>query len=197
MAELTMLARDVPPDLVQFFEPVPFAGQTDVFTIPTQSTSFAHFATFPQKLVERCVLAGCPPRVCERCGAPWERCIEASGVSRADNLKINTDKALAGVNECHRLNGKDYIPARLATNHWRPTCSCEAPTRAGVVLDPFLGSGTTALVSRRLGRHYVGCDLNPDYVALAKRRLAEPFTKPLDTFAAPAPVAAQQTAFAF
>ena len=41
----------------------------------------------------------------------------------------------------------------------------------GVVLDPFLGSGTTALVARRLGRHYIGIEPNPEYVAIVRSRL--------------------------
>ena len=41
----------------------------------------------------------------------------------------------------------------------------------GVVLDPFMGAGTTALVARELGRHYVGIELNPEYVGIAERRL--------------------------
>ena len=40
------------------------------------------------------------------------------------------------------------------------------------VLDPFLGSETTAVVARSLGRHAVGIELNPEYAALAKARLA-------------------------
>lgn len=60
------------------------------------------------------------------------------------------------------------FPEKLAEQHiltW--TISNE------VVLDPFMGSGTTALVARRLGRHYIGCDLNPEYVALANKRLSD------------------------
>jgi DNA modification methylase len=49
----------------------------------------------------------------------------------------------------------------------------------GVVLDPFSGSGTTALVARAEGRRYVGIELNPDYVALSNKRLDEPFTLPM------------------
>ena len=40
----------------------------------------------------------------------------------------------------------------------------------GTVLDPFVGSGTTAAVALRLGRHAIGIDLNPAYVAMAERR---------------------------
>lgn len=42
----------------------------------------------------------------------------------------------------------------------------------GIVLDPFLGSGTTAKVALELGRQYIGIELNPEYVALARARLA-------------------------
>ena len=40
-----------------------------------------------------------------------------------------------------------------------------------IVLDPFMGSGTTGLVANKLGRHYVGIELNPQYVEIAKRRI--------------------------
>ena len=41
----------------------------------------------------------------------------------------------------------------------------------GVVLDPFMGAGTTALVARELGRHYIGIELNPEYIGIAEKRL--------------------------
>ena len=64
----------------------------------------AHLATFPDTLIEPCVLAGCP--------------------------------------------------------------------KGGIVLDPFLGSGTTAFVSKRNGRNYIGIELNPEYIEIAKRRIS-------------------------
>jgi hypothetical protein len=42
-----------------------------------------------------------------------------------------------------------------------------------VVLDPFLGSGTTAIVAKKLARQYIGIELNPDYVTIAEGRLAD------------------------
>lgn len=51
----------------------------------------------------------------------------------------------------------------------------------GVVIDPFMGAGTTAVVARRLGRNYVGYELNPKYVALANKRLDNRLG-PLDRF---------------
>lgn len=39
-----------------------------------------------------------------------------------------------------------------------------------IVFDPFMGSGTTAQVALELGRHYLGCELNPEYANLAEQR---------------------------
>ncbi len=76
-----------------------------VWEIPLSKFREAHFAVFPEKLVEICVTAGCPP--------------------------------------------------------------------GGVVLDPFIGSGTTAVVAQRLGRSYVGIDINEEYCQLAASRLGQ------------------------
>lgn len=77
-----------------------------VWEIPLSKSRDAHFAVFPEKLVELCVLAGCP--------------------------------------------------------------------EGGIVLDPFIGSGTTAVVAQRLGRKYVGIDSNPQYCEMARGRLLQP-----------------------
>jgi site-specific DNA-methyltransferase (adenine-specific) len=41
-----------------------------------------------------------------------------------------------------------------------------------VVLDPFLGSGTTAIMAIETGRAFIGIELNPEYVQIARRRIA-------------------------
>lgn len=83
--------------------PATTRNKRSVWTVATFPWPEAHFATFPEKLVEPCILAGCP----------------------------------AG----------------------------------GTVLDPFAGSGTTLLVAKRLGRTGIGVELNPEYVAMAERRV--------------------------
>jgi site-specific DNA-methyltransferase (adenine-specific) len=45
-----------------------------------------------------------------------------------------------------------------------------------LVVDPYIGSGTTAVAARNLGRRFIGCDLSADYVAIANRRLSQPYT---------------------
>lgn len=46
----------------------------------------------------------------------------------------------------------------------------------GVILDPFLGSGTAALAARNMGRHFIACDANTEYVQVARARLSHGFT---------------------
>lgn len=48
-----------------------------------------------------------------------------------------------------------------------------------VVFDCFIGSGTTAIAARNLGRHYIGCDTSREYVDIARNRLAQPYTLPM------------------
>lgn len=50
-------------------------------------------------------------------------------------------------------------------------CILAGCPRGGVVLDPFMGAGTTAIEARKLGRHYTGSELNPANVTLTNNRL--------------------------
>jgi len=52
-----------------------------------------------------------------------------------------------------------------------PSCRCKGSWRPGLVLDPFLGSGTTAAVAERLGRDWLGIELKPEYVEMAMERI--------------------------
>lgn len=101
-----------------------------------------HGASFPPELIRRPILSTCPEKVCISCGQPWQR---------------------------------DRNPVRFAGDKPRPRslvpCGCGAATRPGLVLDPFMGSGTVALVAREHGRDWLGIELNPKYVQLTRERL--------------------------
>jgi DNA modification methylase len=114
---------------------------TDVWQMPPGRSVGGHRATFPEVLVRRPILATTPTHVCTDCGRPWRR-------SR------------------RRVTFIEGRPQR------RPliSCGCLAPTRPGLVLDPFAGSGTTLKAARDLGRDALGIELNPDYAALACNR---------------------------
>ena len=52
-------------------------------------------------------------------------------------------------------------------------------TEEQIVLDPFMGSGTTCLAAKRLNRHYIGIDINPENIAIATKRLEDPIQQEL------------------
>lgn len=78
-------------------------NKRSVWTVATKPFSEAHFATFPEELINPCVLAGSP--------------------------------------------------------------------EGGLVYDPFMGAGTTAYVAKKLGRHFLGSELNPEYIKIANKRV--------------------------
>ena len=124
-----------------------------------------------------CVLAGTSPQACEKCGAPWERIVERDAQPEAyDAMKYDeTDprfrtKRNMGARYQEQLNANP-----LKTIGWRPTCDHDNVGSADcLVLDPFAGSGTVGVVALRHGRRFLGLELNADYVAMAKRRIAGP-----------------------
>lgn len=81
----------------------PLRSKRDVWIVNTVPFKGGHYAAYPPKLVESCILAGCPV--------------------------------------------------------------------GGVVLDPFMGSGTTGMVTKQHDRHYVGIEINPEFAALAEARI--------------------------
>jgi DNA modification methylase len=64
-------------------------------------------------------------------------------------------------------------PPTSETLGWRPTCDHDAEPVPCTVLDPFTGSGTTGVVAHRLGRDFIGIELNPEYAEMARRRIRE------------------------
>jgi DNA modification methylase len=129
-----------------------------VWTIATQPYPGAHFATFPPKLVEPCILAGTSERgVCPECGAPWRRMVERTvenRVARVGHVNLDRNDSGASVN----------ADRTYTTTGWKPTCTHDAEPVPATVLDPFGGSGTTAMVAQHLSRRAVLIDLNPDYI---------------------------------
>ena len=60
-------------------------------------------------------------------------------------------------------------------------CIKAGSERGDIILDPFIGSGTTAMVSKQLGRDYIGCELHEEYGKLIQDRL-QPYHNPLEKF---------------
>jgi DNA modification methylase len=157
-------------------------NRRSVWTITTKPYSGAHFAVMPPDLVEPCIKAGCPEQCCAVCGKGWERLVE-----RAANIHPGSSHAHeSDMEKGHAQRRADGKPAgtvmrerheagRAArTLGFAPACDCAASgTTPGTVLDPFAGSGTTLAVAAEMGRNGIGCELNPEYIGLAERRIKE------------------------
>jgi DNA modification methylase len=115
----------------------------DVWRIGSAGYRGAHFATFPPELIRRPILSTCPPQVCTACAQPWRRSTRP--------VAFDPDG---------RPLARPLVP-----------CDCRAATRAGLVLDPFFGSGTIGQVAEQYGRDWLGIELNSAYVPLAEDRL--------------------------
>jgi hypothetical protein len=114
---------------------------SDVWWMATASYRGAHHAVYPVGLPGRAIKAGCPARRCSACKKPWE----------VPPARKRGHLALVGAPE--------------------PSCTCGASSEPGVVLDPFMGSGTTAVAAERLGRRWIGIELNPSFARSARERI--------------------------
>jgi DNA modification methylase len=144
------------------------ANRRTVWTIATEPYPEAHFATFPRKLVQPCILAGCPEHACPKCGAPWVKEVEKSGGTTCKSWHDHSDDL--GRGQQKNENGMDTYRVEVTGEH--PTCACGLPPIGGTVLDPFIGSGTTGLVAKALFRFYIGIELKPQYITLARKRVS-------------------------
>ena len=147
-------------------------NRRSVWTVTTKPYKGAHFATMPPDLVEPCILAGTSEEgCCPHCGSPWARVTERKKLTRPrpnDYTKRQGDEGTG--NSC----ANSVAGVAVETKGWQPTCKCqEHRPEPCLVLDPFAGSGTTLAVAARLGRSGIGCELNPEYIALAEQRIAE------------------------
>jgi len=138
------------------------------FIINPQARPELHFATFPDLLAETCIKAGTSEYgCCPKCGAPYQRIVEASGGVIGKSWHPHTDDGVTG-----QIGGMPTEGYSRQFKSWQPTCKCGEKERMPcLVLDPFMGSGTVAVVARELNRSSVGCELNPEYVGIIRKRL--------------------------
>ena len=155
-----------------------------VLDIPIMPHSFAHFAVFPETLVDPLMKAGCPSEVCIKCGKPKRPFFTDTGryYVHDRNGEYVDEKYL----EYHPKDGKTKIadatnvsissvfntnPIKERVTNWIPSCNCNAGFKPGVVLDPFAGSGTVGIVAKKQGKSAILIEINPEYLQIIKDRL--------------------------
>lgn len=151
---------------------------------PTLPYKGAHFAVFPPPLIEPLLgMATSEKGACSQCGAPWRRQVKRPERPQVErDGKVGRNERDGGIHNEHGIERTGLSHNKynqwLAANPpqtvgWEPSCTCDAPTRPCVVLDPFSGSGTTGMVALKMGRDYVGIDLNANYLPMAEARLLD------------------------
>jgi hypothetical protein len=114
-----------------------------------------------------------------------------SGETESDYEKGSNANRLAKLRQAAREQGDEYVNERVTVG-WQPRCECEEHKFIGgndepqwtpwmepydpapcIVLDPFNGHGTSGLVATRLGRNYIGIEINPEDCEATKRRIED------------------------
>jgi len=141
----------------------------DVWSISTGTFRGAHCAVFPEKLIQTPIDAGCPTRVCTKCGKPVTPLYERKSLERYELPKDDPRYRPARYSGKYD-GGMRYADVKLVGEQ---TCDCDAEFKKGLVLDPFMGAGTSALASKNMNRDYIGFEINPEYIKLGEQRLNE------------------------
>ena len=147
----------------------------DWWEISTYGYEDAHFATFPPALVVPLIRSMCPERVCRQCGQPSRRLTkveyEPTQLGVLDNYEPKASADYAGQQRAQNAQGMAHGRAdkRSATTGW--TICGHGDWRAGVVLDPFGGSGTVGSVATGQGRDAVLIDIDERNVKMAADRI--------------------------
>jgi DNA modification methylase len=141
---------------------------------PPAELGVDHHAAFPPELARRIILGWSPAGVCTACGEGRRPVSARTGETGRHPGGGGTYRAMRapGGKDTHLADAA--LRPRVITGY---ACACpdaSAPTRPGVVLDPFGGTGTTALAASVLGRTGVSVDLSADYCRLAQWRTSDP-----------------------
>ena len=106
---------------------------------------------------------------------PWERVTERGEFrehpAREGRAVRNVGNLPMGGETYSENGGTLGLVRDTQTTGWQPTCGHDAEPIPATVLDPFCGSGTTGVVALRHGRSFIGIELNPEYVEMARNRI--------------------------
>lgn len=146
------------------------APPLDWWEVTTQPYKGSHYATWPEKLLIKPILAMCPEKVCTICGEPSRRIVERDADAIAKNLEVRDGRSKDGRGDEHGYDSYGgFETASTKTIGWSD-CGHDS-WRRGVVLDPFGGSGTTGVVATGHGRDAILIDIDERNAELARERI--------------------------
>jgi site-specific DNA-methyltransferase (cytosine-N4-specific) len=143
---------------------------TGTFVARRQGRVFITGNSFPTEWPRRIIQGWSPAGVCVACGEGRRPVVERQSDGRNRSTTAAKDPSWQAIN---RADWQENV-TRLITGY---ACTCPEPTAPAtpaVVLDPFGGTGTTALVAKVLGRHGIAVDKSADYCRLARWRTTDP-----------------------
>jgi DNA modification methylase len=149
----------------------------NILNVNTRGYKGAHFATFNTALITPLISAGCPEFICTKCGKPREKIYETTFHKRPTNDKPELYKQhiaeQSGNREIMTVTRKGVgYNSHIGVGY--TTCGCDNPTYdAGVVMDPFAGTCTTAVAAKQLNRHWLMLELKPEYIKMGEERIAK------------------------
>jgi len=144
-----------------------------VWIIPTQPFPEAHFAVYPETLIETPIKAGCPEFICKKCGKARVKILEPTEEYKkllGKSWHPHKHDAERGMNET-----PDKKVSCTADYKFKgySDCGCNAGFESGIVLDPFMGSGTTALVALKQRKRFIGIEIKQEYINMSYKRIAK------------------------
>lgn len=151
-------------------------GEPLALNLVSEPSREAHFAAFGTNLVKPLLLSCCPETVCAVCGAGYVRAVSISSSydGQRAGQEVYTGQAYGDrPQSAPRGAKKNFGETHREDRGFSASCGCNAGTAPGVVLDPFMGTGTVAYVARALGRRAIGIELSSEYLEIARRRLGQ------------------------
>ena len=146
-----------------------------VWTIPTKPFPEAHFAVYPEKLIEPMIKAGCPRYVCKKCGKARVKIIDNSErINTRPGNNVGNKKSGKDIDPNKELHKSDLSKFRQQIKYKEigyTDCGCNAGWEGGIVLDPFAGAGTTGVVAKKQNKQFIGIELNPEYIKITEKRI--------------------------
>lgn len=154
-------------------------GMTDIWRLSNKPFPAAHFAVFPPELVEPMILASTSAKACSECGAQWRRLTDRLKLpDRPNRVQGRDGDSLDLAHGSDGRTGNRHSIATITTG-FEPTCEHGDDEARCMVLDPFAGAGTTGKVAVSLGRDFLGFELSPKYVEMARDRIRQ--TAPINS----------------